>query len=81
MPDVAPQNPASSTQYFPEAMGTPQGNKFISFLKKVWQTFQYYARQVWPWMYRLINFIVYESLKVIKGIIKIGLQQVGMFKE
>ena len=57
------------------------GNTFSEKLKKYWEAFQYYVRQVWPFIHTFINFIVYQIIKVIKAIVKIGLQQVGMFKE
>lgn len=49
-------------------------------LKKAWEIFVYHAREVWPWVYRLINFIIYNTLKVIKAIIYIGLEQIGIKK-
>lgn len=58
-----------------------KANSFFMWWKKFWQAFQYYARQVWPYVNRLISFLTYETIKTIKGIVKIGLQQVGMFKD
>jgi len=49
--------------------------------KKYWENFQYRARQVWPWVQRLINFIVYEIIKVLKAIVRIALSQIGLMKE
>lgn len=69
----------TDTQYFPDRP-YPQ-NSFSLKLKKAWDTFQYYARQVWPWIYRLINFIVYNTLKVLKAVVRIGLTQTGLMKE
>ncbi|MBP6913662.1 MAG: hypothetical protein KBC00_03565 [Candidatus Levybacteria bacterium] len=54
--------------------------KITSLVFKSFQVLSYYLRQIWPYIYRLINFLVYETIKVIKGIIKIAIQQVGMFK-
>lgn len=56
-------------------------NVFFAWWKKFWQAFQYYARQIWPYVNRLISFITYETIKAVKGIVKIGLQQIGMFKD
>lgn len=70
----------NQSQVFEGSDFTPSAN-FLSRLKKIWQAFQYYARQVWPYINRLLNFIAYEVLKVIRGIVKIGLKQIGMFKE
>lgn len=50
-------------------------------LKRFWETFQYRARQVWPWVQRLINFVVYEIIKVLKAIVRIALSQIGLMKE
>lgn len=55
-------------------------NGFLSSVKSFWRGFQYYARQVWPYVNRLITFLVYEVVTVTKGIVKIALSQVGMFK-
>lgn len=72
----------TDSQYFSETQYSSSNNdKFMGRLNKFWQAFQYYARQVWPWINRLINFLVYETIKVIRGIVKIGLQQVGLFKD
>jgi hypothetical protein len=68
----------ASPQYFPE--GSYPSDSFKFKLKKAWETFQYYARQVWPWIYKLINFIVYNTLKVIKAIVYMGLEQIGIKK-
>jgi hypothetical protein len=70
---------SQNAQYFPEE-GSPQ-DSFSGKLKKYWQTFEYYARQIWPWIYRLINFLIYNTLKVLKAIVKIGLQQTGLIKD
>lgn len=69
-------------EYFLGAEDKSQKKKdFYIWWKKFWQAFQYYARQVWPYINRLISFLVYETIKAVKGIVKIGLQQVGMFKD
>lgn len=73
--------PQVPQQYFSNETTLKSENKFVAFLKKIWLGFLYYARQAWPTISRLINFIVYETLKVLRGIVKISLQQVGMFKE
>lgn len=57
------------------------GNTFSGKLKKYWEVFQYYARQIWPFVHTFISFIIYQTIKVIKGIVKISLQQIGLFKE
>ncbi|MBP7832940.1 MAG: hypothetical protein KA035_04185 [Candidatus Levybacteria bacterium] len=49
--------------------------------KRFWEVFQYRARQVWPWVQRLINFVVYEIIKVLKAIVRIALSQIGLMKE
>lgn len=54
---------------------------FQQKLKRFWESFQYYARQVWPWVSRLINFVVYEIIKVLKAIVRIALSQVGLMKD
>jgi hypothetical protein len=59
---------------------TVRSEKITLVITKFFQSFGYYLRQVWPYIYRLINFLVYETIKVIKGIVKIAIQQVGMFK-
>lgn len=59
----------AQSQFDPGAQGT--GSKF----KKYWSAFQYYARQVWPYIYSLINFIVYEIIKVLKGIVRMAMEQ------
>lgn len=64
--------------------GESKNELAISFqqkLKRFWENFQYYARQVWPWVNRLINFIVYEIIKVLKAIVRIALSQVGLMKD
>lgn len=70
------------SSYFPPVDSSySKSNVFFEKLKNVWQRFVYGMRQIWPWVYRLINFFVYETIKVIKGIVKIALQQVGLFKD
>ena len=64
---------ATTSNYFPE--GPYPENSFNYKLKKAWNMFLYYARQVWPWIYRLLNFIVYNTLKVLKAIVRIGMEQ------
>lgn len=73
--------PVQNSSYFPSEGEVSEKHRFSNRLKKIWNACEYYARQVWPWIYRLINFLVYETIKVIRGIVKIGLQQVGLFKE
>lgn len=67
-----------TAQYFQE--GPYPENSLKHKLKKAWNTFQYYARQIWPWIYKLINFIVYNTIKVLKAIVSIGLEQTGLKK-
>lgn len=69
----------SQNGYFPSDSNYNQ-SEFKSKLKRWWDTFQYRARQVWPWVYRLINFVVYEIIKVLKAIVKIAMQQIGLMK-
>lgn len=78
-PEVTQSTPSSS--YFLKEKEDFNNNSFKVKLRKYWDAFQYYARQVWPYVYRLINFLVYETIKVIRAIVRIGLQQVGLFKE
>ncbi len=75
-------NESRESSYFENSSSrNSQLNSFKKRLQNFWQKFQYYARKIWPWIYRLINFLVYETLKVLKAIVKIGLQQVGLMKE
>ncbi len=79
-PITQPISQAPQGDYF----GNPQSEYKMSFkekLPKYWDAFQYRARQVWPWIYRLINFIVYEIIKVLKAIIRMGLAQFGLVKD
>ena len=74
-------NESQESSYFENSYKNSEINSFEKKLQRFWQGFQYYARQVWPWIYRLINFLVYNTLKVLKAIVKIGLQQIGLMKD
>lgn len=73
--------PLTQEYFLREQDNFQKRNAFLGWCKKSWQAFQYYARQVWPYVNRLISFLTYETIKAVKGIVKIGLQQVGMFKD
>ncbi len=81
MADSQPAQSSDSAYFLDTQYSSDRKNPFLENVKKIWQRFVYYMRQIWPWVYRLINFLVYETIKVIKGIVKIGLQQVGLFKD
>lgn len=68
-----PQNSQSS--YFAQSQLDPTkdsgGKKFQNF----WDGFSYKARQIWPYIYQLINFVIYEIIRVLRGIVKIAMSQ------
>lgn len=76
-----PAQPSNPGYFLENEFTEKKPNIFFVKLQSGWRAFQYYARQVWPYIYRLINFLTYETIKTIKGIAKIALQQVGMFKD
>lgn len=46
------------------------------FLAEIWQKIRYYWSIVWPYIYKLISFIAYEVVKVVRGIIHIATSQI-----
>lgn len=52
------------------------GSKFAP----LWSRFQYYLREAWPWIYRAINHSIYFLISLIKGIVKIAIDQIKNFK-
>lgn len=73
-------SPDSQNSYF-AGENNYNRQEFKNKLKMWWEGFQYRARQVWPWVYRLINFIVYEIIKVLKAVVRLALQQIGLMKD
>lgn len=47
------------------------------FFQEVWQKIQYYWSLVWPYIYNFFSFIIYEVVKVTKGIIHIAVSQIN----
>ncbi len=80
-PQTPLATPNSSPEYFTQDNQSEFKSANTQRLKQFWESFQYYARQVWPWVQRLINFIVYEIIKVLKAIVRIALTQIGLMKE
>ncbi|HMS22398.1 MAG TPA: hypothetical protein PKA38_01415 [Candidatus Levybacteria bacterium] len=79
MEDTNPNlNPSPLFQDKKEQVVRPEGT--ASVFSNLFHSFGYYLRQIWPYIYRLINFLVYETIKVIKGTVKLAIEQVGMFK-
>ncbi len=76
-PQLTPQ---PTGNYFGESGKNGFSTTFKIKLKKWWDKIYYYARQVWPWVNRLINFVVYEIIKVLKAIVRIALSQIGLMK-
>lgn len=79
-------NPVNDSQiansgYFPEDKIDYSANSFSNRIKRYYTGFLYYLDKVWPWIQRLINFLAYEIIRVLKAIVRIGLQQVGLMKE
>lgn len=56
-------------------------NSYGNFFVRVWQKARYVLWQIWPFIQRLVNFIVYTVIKVVKAIVRIGLTQTGLMKE
>lgn len=75
-----PISPQPAQNYFGESGENGATTTLKIKLKKWGETFYYYARQVWPWVQRLINFVVYEIIKVLKAIVRIALSQIGLMK-
>src|SRR5437868_5938311 len=47
------------------------------FFQGLWQKIQYYWSIVWPYVYNFVSFIIYEVVKVAKGIVHIAVSQIG----
>lgn len=56
-------------------------NSFGNRIQRFFQAVRYYFMQIWPYIRTLINFVVYQTIKVVKGVIKIGLTQTGLIKD
>ncbi|MGE5042426.1 MAG: hypothetical protein ACM3IJ_06030 [Candidatus Levyibacteriota bacterium] len=69
------QAPQSASGYFAQSEFDPNAQSTGSRFKKWWDGFQYYLRQIWPYIYSLINFIVYEIIKVLRGIVRMAMEQ------
>lgn len=76
-----PSQPVQQTSSFGEAPFQDPRNSFGGKFQRIWQAVRYYAMQVWPYFQQLINFIAYQTIKVIKAIVRIGLSQTGIIKE
>lgn len=72
----------SNSDFFLETNSqSKQGNSFFEMLRKIWNWIAYYSRQIWPYVNQLVTFLVYETTKVVKAIIRIALEQTGLRKE
>lgn len=70
-------NAAGPQDYFLGADQEEQKNyKRKQLFQEIWQRTQYYFSLVWPYIYRFFSFIIYEILKVTKGIVHIAVSQI-----
>lgn len=56
-------------------------NTMQSKLQKFWAAIRYYGMQIWPYFRQLINFLIYQTIKVVKAIVRIGLSQTGLIRD
>lgn len=42
----------------------------------LWNKVQYYLKQIWPYLQQLINFFIYETIKIVRGAVKIAVEQI-----
>ncbi len=68
-----PQN--SQSAYFSQTQFDPTKDSGRKKIQNFWDGFMYRLRQIWPYIYQLINFLVYEIIKVLKGIVRMAMEQ------
>lgn len=74
------QNIQNSSGFAGDSFKDPR-NSMRSKLQKFWAAIRYYGMQIWPYFRQLINFLIYQTIKVVKAIVRIGLSQTGLIKE
>lgn len=79
-PSTPIQNTQSISSFAEDSFKDPR-NSFGGRLQRFWQAFRYYAMQIWPYFRQLINFLIYQTIKVVKAIVRIGLTQTGIIKD
>jgi len=41
-----------------------------------WNKLHYYLVKVWPYIQSLLNFVIYETVKVVRGAVRIAMEQI-----
>lgn len=75
------QVPVQQGSSFGETPFQDPRNSFGGKLQRFWQALRYYFMQIWPYLRQLINFVVYQTIKVVKAVVRIGLTQTGIIKD
>lgn len=78
-PSISEQENVNSS--FGESSFSRSGNGMKEKFQQIVQAVRYYAMQIWPYFRQLINFIIYQTIKVLKAIVRIGLSQTGIIKD
>lgn len=50
-------------------------------LRPIFDAIKYYAIRVWPYVQKIINTVVYFIITLIKGIVKLMIEQIKNFRE
>ena len=42
----------------------------------VWNKAYYYLVKIWPYLQSLLNFVIYETVKIVRGAVRIAMEQI-----
>jgi hypothetical protein len=71
---VAPGNPQD--YFFGPNVDEQKKQLKQKMWQDIWQRIKYYFSVVWPYIYNFFSFIIYESIKTVKGIVHIAVSQI-----
>ena len=74
------QNPSDPSSYFVSEEDELKNIERKRKINTILQSIRYYAIKVWPFVNRVVQTVVYFMVNLIRGIVKIAIDQIKNFK-